>query len=129
MVALGGEVTFITGPAQENLPQGCKIIAVQTAAEMLSAVEQALPCDVAIFAAAVADWRIDNFSQNKIKKDAQGKTPELNFVENVDISATVSQIKTNRPKLVIGFAAETTDILSHATAKLKSWVELKMISL
>jgi phosphopantothenoylcysteine decarboxylase/phosphopantothenate--cysteine ligase len=84
---------------------------------MLDAATKALPVDVAIFAAAVADWRVDHAQQNKIKKQ-NGGTPTLSLVENPDILATVAQRKTGRPRLVIGFAAETDDLISHAKAKL-----------
>ena len=84
---------------------------------MLAAVEAALPADVAIFAAAVADWRVVNATDHKLKKDGSGKVPALSFAENPDILAQVSQMKAGRPKLVIGFAAETDDVLAQATAK------------
>ena len=117
--ALGASVSFVTGPANAAMPAGCKIIPVQTAAEMLKAVNAALPADIAIFAAAVADWRMANASDAKIKKDASGTLPVLEFTENPDILATVSQMKSGRPDLVIGFAAETNDVIANATAKRK----------
>jgi phosphopantothenoylcysteine decarboxylase/phosphopantothenate--cysteine ligase len=85
---------------------------------MLAQVEKALPADVAIFAAAVADWRVANAGEQKIKKTSAGMPP-LQLVENPDILATISQLKQNRPKLVIGFAAETEHLIDNATAKLK----------
>ena len=113
----GANVTFITGPATVPPPFGVKVVQVQTARDMLAAVEAALPADVAVFAAAVADWRVDNASDSKIKKHLQGQVPALSFTENPDILAQVSQMKNGRPRLVIGFAAETDDVLAHATAK------------
>ncbi len=114
---LGAKVTFITGPAQIAPPSGVSVVRVESAQEMLAAVMAALPADVAVFAAAVADWRVANAADRKLKKDGSGKMPSLSFAENPDILAQVSQMKTGRPKLVIGFAAETDDVLAHATAK------------
>ena len=116
LTALGARVSFVTGPAEASMPEGAEIIGVETASEMLSAVQNALPADAAVFAAAVADWRVSSASGSKIKKD-NGKLPTLAFTENPDILATVSQMKTGRPDLVVGFAAETDDVLSNATAK------------
>jgi phosphopantothenoylcysteine decarboxylase / phosphopantothenate---cysteine ligase len=93
------------------------VIRVETAAQMLEAVNAALPADAAVFAAAVADWRVENSSQSKIKKDAQGQAPALRFAENPDILATVAQRHEGRPRLVVGFAAETDTVVEHATAK------------
>lgn len=114
---LGANVTFVTGPATAPPPDGVTVVKVETARQMLAAVEAALPAEVAIFAAAVADWRVDNAADHKMKKDGSGKMPDVRFVENPDILAQVGQMKTGRPKLVIGFAAETDDVLVHATAK------------
>ena len=114
---LGARVTFVTGPATVPPPLGVAVVAVETAHEMLGAVEAALPADVAIFAAAVADWRVGHASDHKIKKGGQGKMPALDLIENPDILAKVSQMTHGRPRLVIGFAAETNDVLAHATAK------------
>jgi phosphopantothenoylcysteine decarboxylase/phosphopantothenate--cysteine ligase len=116
--ALGAEVTFVTGPADVAPPEGVKVVAVQTAAEMLEAVQNALPVDVAVFAAAVADWRMASASDNKIKK-SKGGLPKLDFAENPDILAAVAQMKKGRPALVVGFAAETQDVVENATAKRK----------
>ena len=115
--ALGAEVHFVTGPADAPMPAGCKIIPVQTAAEMLAAVQGVLPVDGAVFAAAVADWRMAHASDKKIKKNASGDIPTLEFAENPDILATVSQMTSGRPDLVVGFAAETNDVIANATAK------------
>ena len=114
---LGAKVTFITGPAAVPPPAGVTVVRVDTALEMLAAVIDALPADVAVFAAAVADWRVANAAGHKVKKDGSGQMPTLSFAENPDILAHVSLLKTGRPKLVIGFAAETDDVLAHATAK------------
>ena len=114
---LGAEVTFVTGPASVPPPDGVAVRRVETAAEMLAAVEAALPADAAIFAAAVADWRVANASGSKMKKDGSGQAPALVFAENPDILATVSQ-GALRPRLVVGFAAETDDVIAHARAKL-----------
>ncbi len=113
---LGAEVVFVTGPAEEPRPEGAHVVEVQTAAEMMIAVEQVLPVDAAVFAAAVADWRVESASDSKIKKQA-GKIPALSFSENPDILASVSQMAEGRPDLVVGFAAETDDVLANASAK------------
>ena len=116
LAALGADVTFVTGPASVPPPQGVNVVRVETAAQMLSAVQQALPADAAIFAAAVADWRVTDAATSKIKKTASG-LPTLAFAENPDILATVAQMGQGRPRLVVGFAAETDDVIAHATAK------------
>ena len=113
---LGARVTFVTGPATVPPPAGVTLVAVETAREMAAAVEAALPADAAVMAAAVADWRVANASGQKLKKDGSGKAPALEFAENPDILATVSK-GPKRPRLVVGFAAETTDVVAHATAK------------
>lgn len=117
LAALGARVTFVTGPATVPPPEGVSVVRVETAREMLAAVEAALPADAAVFAAAVADWQVTAPSPGKIKKDGSGKPPALDFAENPDILATVSRMAAGRPRLVIGFAAETDDVLLHATAK------------
>ena len=117
LAALGADVTFVTGPADAPPPDGVRVVAVQTARQMLDAVQAALPADAAVFAAAVADWRMAEDSAQKIKKDGNGQPPSLKFTENPDILATVSKTETNRPQLVVGFAAETDDVLANATAK------------
>jgi len=113
---LGAKVTFVTGPATVPPPAGVTVVRVETAREMALAVEAALPADAAVMAAAVADWRVANASGQKLKKDGSGKAPALDFAENPDILATVSK-GPMRPRLVVGFAAETTDVVAHATAK------------
>lgn len=114
---LGARVSFVTGPASVPPPQGVEVLRVETAAQMLAAVEAALPADAAIFAAAVADWRVANASGSKLKKDGSGQAPTLEFAENPDILARVATMKKGRPQLVIGFAAETDSVVAHATAK------------
>ncbi len=114
---LGARVSFVTGPASVSPPQGVAVIRVETAREMLEAVQAALPADAAVMAAAVADWRVENAAASKMKKDGSGKAPALEFAENPDILGTVSQMAEGRPGLVVGFAAETDDVVAHATAK------------
>ncbi len=118
LVSLGAEVVFVTGPADAAPPHGVELVQVETAVEMRAAVLAALPTDAAVFAAAVADWRVVGASQSKIKKKA-GALPTLEFAENPDILAEVSQLIDGRPDLVVGFAAETDDVLENATAKRK----------
>jgi phosphopantothenoylcysteine decarboxylase/phosphopantothenate--cysteine ligase len=113
----GADVTLVSGPVNLADPPGVNVVKVESARDMLAAVEKALPADVAVFAAAVADWRTAHNSHDKIKKTGKG-TPELELVENPDILATVAHRKSKRPKLVIGFAAETRRVIEHATAKL-----------
>jgi len=116
LAALGARVSFITGPASVPPPDGVTVVPVQTAQEMLAAVTAALPADAAVFAAAVADWRVENASGHKMKKTAAGAPPDLRLAENPDILATVAQGKP-RPQLVVGFAAETDDVIAHAAQK------------
>ena len=115
LVALGARVTFVTGPATVPPPSGVTLRAVETAAQMLAAVEAALPADAAVMAAAVADWRVANQGAQKMKKQA-GALPKLEFAENPDILATLSR-HAARPRLVVGFAAETEIVVAHASAK------------
>jgi phosphopantothenoylcysteine decarboxylase/phosphopantothenate--cysteine ligase len=117
LLALGARVTFVTGPVDVAAPVGVEVVAVQTAAQMLNAVQSLTDLDVGVFAAAVADWRMANASDQKIKKDGNG-LPVLEFAENPDILATVCG-SDNRPKLVVGFAAETQNVIENATAKRK----------
>ena len=114
---LGASVTFVTGPARVAPPAGVKVVKVETAREMLEAVEAALPADAAVFAAAVADWRVANATDRKMKKTEGAGSPALEFAENPDILKTVSQMSGGRPGLVVGFAAETNDVEANATAK------------
>jgi len=115
--AAGARVTLVTGPVALPEPAGVEVVHVESAREMLDGVEKALPADAAIFAAAVADWRVASAGGQKIKKAGSG-APQLSLVENPDILAAVAQRKSQRPKLVIGFAAETEKVIEHAKAKL-----------
>ncbi len=117
LLARGASVTFITGPADTPPPMGAEIVQIETAREMLAAVNGAGNCDVAIFAAAVADWHVASAVAQKIKKKAKGDVPELILQENPDILKAVAHRKTNRPELVIGFAAETDNVIENAIAK------------
>ena len=115
---LGAEVVLVSGPVTAPLPEGVDLRRVESASEMLSQVQAALPVQAAVFAAAVADWRVASASGSKIKKDGSGAIPALELAENPDILATVSQMPAGqRPALVVGFAAETDDVIANATAK------------
>ncbi|MFC7703858.1 bifunctional phosphopantothenoylcysteine decarboxylase/phosphopantothenate--cysteine ligase CoaBC [Plastorhodobacter daqingensis] len=116
LLALGARVTFVTGPSTIPPPAGAQVVRVETAREMQAAVLEALPADAAVCAAAVADWRVENHSGSKLKKTAGG-APQLVFAENPDILAQLSGLGDGRPRLVVGFAAETDDVIAHATAK------------
>ncbi|MEP3847172.1 MAG: bifunctional phosphopantothenoylcysteine decarboxylase/phosphopantothenate--cysteine ligase CoaBC [Paracoccaceae bacterium] len=118
LARLGADVVFVTGPADVPPPEGVQVVAVETAQDMLKAVQNALPVDAGVFAAAVADWRVAQASDHKLKKSKDG-LPTLSFNENPDILATVSKLTKGRPRLVIGFAAETDDVTANATAKRK----------
>lgn len=113
---LGARVSFVTGPATVPPPPGVEVLPVETAQQMRDAVAAALPADAAVMAAAVADWRVTNASERKLKKDGSGRPPALEMSENPDILAWLSAAE-DRPALVVGFAAETHDVLAHATAK------------
>ncbi|MEQ1715401.1 MAG: bifunctional phosphopantothenoylcysteine decarboxylase/phosphopantothenate--cysteine ligase CoaBC [Hyphomicrobium sp.] len=118
---LGARVTLISGPVALAPPDSVELRPVVTAAEMLAAVNAALPADIAIFAAAVADWRVAKPKSEKIKKKAgDSAAPKLKLAENPDILKAIAHDKRNRPALVIGFAAETETVLAHARRKLKS---------
>jgi phosphopantothenoylcysteine decarboxylase/phosphopantothenate--cysteine ligase len=107
---------LISGPVGLAAPSGVKLTRVVTAQEMLAACEAALPADVLVMAAAVADWRPDITANSKIKKSADRVVPLIKLVENPDILATIVQ-SARRPRLVVGFAAETDDVLANAIAK------------
>jgi phosphopantothenoylcysteine decarboxylase/phosphopantothenate--cysteine ligase len=115
--AAGADVTLISGPVDLDDPAGITVKHVESAREMLHRVEAALPVDIAIFAAAVADWRVANEGEQKLKKTSAGMPP-LQLVENPDILATISKLQDGRPRLVIGFAAETENLIDNAKAKL-----------
>ena len=114
----GAQVTLVSGPVNVTDPSGVRVVHAESARDMLAAVEAALPADVAIFAAAVADWRVAQASEQKLKKGAGG-TPKLALTEHPDILSTVAHRKAKRPPLVIGFAAETERVVEHAKQKLK----------
>ena len=116
--AAGARVTLISGPVTIPDPAGVTVVHVETARQMLEAVEAALPADVAVMAAAVADWRAASEADSKIKKDGSGRPPALALTENPDILATIGRHHTLRPTLVVGFAAETDDLLANAQRKL-----------
>ena len=115
--AAGADVVMVSGPVGLPDPSGVTVVKVETARQMLDAVETALPADVAVFAAAVADWRSAESSATKIKKQ-QGRTPKLELIENPDILSTIAHRQSDRPRLVIGFAAETDNLIANAQAKL-----------
>jgi phosphopantothenoylcysteine decarboxylase/phosphopantothenate--cysteine ligase len=118
-VALGARVTLVCGPVTLPDPGGVVVVRVETAAQMLRAVEEALPADIAIFAAAVADWRVADAAGQKIKKAKGASAPALVLTENPDILKTVAKRGPRRPALVIGFAAETENVAAHAQTKRK----------
>jgi phosphopantothenoylcysteine decarboxylase / phosphopantothenate---cysteine ligase len=113
---MGANVTLISGPVSLAKPIGMTVTNVQTADEMLKACDGIY--DVVICAAAVADWKVAQAANNKIKKTSTGEVPSLSFIENPDILATLSKAGKHRAKLVVGFAAETDNVLEHAKAKL-----------
>lgn len=129
-LALGARVTLISGPVALPDPEGVKTIHVETAKQMLKAVRNGLPADIAVFAAAVADWRSATTPRQKIKKT--GKRPAIELVENPDILATIANLETERPTLVIGFAAETHDVTAYAKKKRKAkgadWIAANDVS-
>ncbi len=116
LAALGADVVFVTGPADVPPPQGVQVVQVETAQQMSDAVDAALPVNAGVFAAAVADWKVATASDRKLKKSRDG-LPSLEFAENPDILKRVSQMGAGRPDLVVGFAAETDDVIDNATAK------------
>jgi phosphopantothenoylcysteine decarboxylase/phosphopantothenate--cysteine ligase len=117
-VAAGADVVLVSGPVDLDEPAGVLVVHVESARDMLAQVQAALPTDIAIFAAAVADWRVANAGEQKLKK-TEGGMPQLALVENPDILATISKLRDKRPPLVIGFAAETEHLIDNARAKLK----------
>jgi len=118
LAALGAETVLVSGPTNLPDPPGMTVHHVRSAREMLSACRQALPVDIAVCAAAVADWRVKAANGQKIKKN--GKTPSIELTENPDILATLCQAGNRRPRLVISFAAETEDVIAHARRKRES---------
>ncbi len=118
--AAGARVTLVSGPVTLVDPPGVDVVHVETAAQMLEAAKAALPADVGIFTAAVADWRVASAQNTKIKKQAGAKTPKLTLTENPDILKTIAAKGRKRPGLVIGFAAETDNVTDYAARKLTS---------
>ena len=118
LVGLGARVTLVSGPGTVPDPVGATVVRVESAREMLDACQAALPADAAVFAAAVADWRVANASDGKIKKQPGAAAPALELVPNPDILATIATAGPRRPKVVVGFAAETDDLLVNAQSKL-----------
>jgi phosphopantothenoylcysteine decarboxylase/phosphopantothenate--cysteine ligase len=118
LVRAGAQTTLVSGPVELAPPSGVKLLKVTTAREMLAACESALPADVAVMTAAVADWRPEIAANSKMKKEKDAAVPALKLVENPDILATLARHK-QRPQLLIGFAAETDNVVAHAQAKLQ----------
>ena len=118
LAALGADVRLVSGPVNIADPQGVSVSHVESAREMLAAVEAALPADAGVFVAAVADYRVENAAGEKIKKEAGKGPPDLKLAENPDILATIAK-GARRPSLVVGFAAETHNVVAHAQSKLK----------
>ncbi len=116
LAAAGADTVLVSGPVDIAAPSHVRLVKVTTAREMLAACEAELPSDIAVMSAAVADWRPDIAAGSKIKKDADHRIPTLQLVENPDILATLAHHQ-KRPRLLVGFAAETDDVLSHAVAK------------
>jgi phosphopantothenoylcysteine decarboxylase / phosphopantothenate---cysteine ligase len=116
LAALGAETVLISGPTQETTPPGVRLVPVDSAADMLAAAEANLPVDVAVMAAAVSDWRVETVAAQKLKKNGKGP-PTLRLAENPDILATIAHRGNDRPALVVGFAAETENVVANAKAK------------
>ncbi len=129
---LGADVTLVSGPTALADPPGVRVVRVETAREMLSAAKAALPVDLAVFAAAVADWAVASAADQKLKKTPGKAVPKLDLIENPDILATIAVAGTRRPGLVIGFAAETENVIAHAkkkrAAKGADWVVANDVS-
>ena len=113
----GAKVTLVSGPVSIPHPVGVTVISVETADEMLHAVQQSLPADIAVFCAAVADWRVASQSEGKLKKTEAGP-PALSLTPNPDILSTIGHLAANRPSLIVGFAAETSNVIEYARGKL-----------
>lgn len=116
-VALGAETVLVSGQVNLSLPPGVQMMPAETAQDMLKLCEDELPCDIAIFTAAVADWRVTKPAEEKIKKSTTG-TPDLSLTQNPDILKTIATHKSKRPAIVVGFAAETENVLKNARDKL-----------
>jgi phosphopantothenoylcysteine decarboxylase/phosphopantothenate--cysteine ligase len=116
LASLGAETTLVSGPTALPDPAGVSVVHIESAREMLAACEAALPADIAVCAAAVSDWRAATAAERKMKKDGNGP-PDLQLAENPDILATLAADSNRRPRLVVGFAAETENVIAHAQAK------------
>jgi phosphopantothenoylcysteine decarboxylase/phosphopantothenate--cysteine ligase len=119
LAQIGARVTLISGPVSIPDPAGVTVRRVESAAQMLAACRSALPADAAVFAAAVADWRVANTSEGKIKKRPGAAAPSLELIPNPDILATIAAPGPDRPRLIVGFAAETDDLMTNGRDKLK----------
>jgi len=132
LASLGARVTLVSGPVSVPDPVGVTVRKVESAADMLAACRAALPADAAVFAAAVADWRVANASSDKIKKQPGGAAPSLELIPNPDILAIIAAPGPDRPRLVIGFAAETNNLLENAQGKLRrknaNWIVANDVS-
>src|SRR5690606_36327643 len=117
LARLGAETVLVSGPTNLADPAGVSVVRIESAREMHEACFAALPVDVAVCAAAVADWRVARAADQKMKKDGSGP-PQLELAENPDILASLSRAGEKRPRLVVGFAAETENVVEHARAKL-----------
>ncbi len=117
LARLGSATTLVSGPSHQPDPPGVDVVKVESGVEMLAACEKALPVDVAVLAAAVSDWRVESVAGEKIKKTGRNKAPALKLVENPDILASLSRAGNKRPRLVVGFAAETENVIANATKK------------
>jgi len=132
---LGARTTLVSGPTDLSHPLGVDVVTVESAKEMMAACEAALPADIAVCAAAVCDWYVEEKSSEKLKKNGRGDVPALLLAETPDILATISAARTKRPKLVVGFAAETENVIDNAKIKLSTkgcdWIianDVSMIS-
>ncbi|HEX2889659.1 bifunctional phosphopantothenoylcysteine decarboxylase/phosphopantothenate synthase [Vineibacter terrae] len=117
LAQLGADVTLVSGPVSQLDPAGVRVVKVESADQMLNACQAALPVDVAICAAAVADWKLARLAGSKLKKSPGAPPPSLELVPNPDILATLSAAGDSRPRLVVGFAAETEEVVANAVAK------------
>ncbi|MBI2586802.1 MAG: bifunctional phosphopantothenoylcysteine decarboxylase/phosphopantothenate--cysteine ligase CoaBC [Rhodospirillales bacterium] len=117
LARLGSQTTLVSGPSHQPDPPGVQVVRVESARDMLKACKGALPVDVAVCAAAVADWRAETVAKEKIKKSGKARTPQLKLVENPDVLAALSAPGNLRPRLVIGFAAGTENVVENAVAK------------
>ena len=120
LAKLGARTTLVTGPTDLSYPLGVEIVTVESANEMLAACEMALPADIAVCAAAVCDWSVAKQASEKLKKNDGTSVPVLRLIETPDILTTISTNKLNRPALVVGFSAETENVIENSMAKLSN---------